>query len=398
MGPATHQLERSVLNPTKNPAPKSVVMVAGEASGDLHGAHLMQALKKRHQDIFVCGAGGTAMKAAGVKIVVEADQLAVMGFTALFAKAPRILAAMAQLKKLLTSLKPDLLILIDFPDFNLHLAATAKKLRIPVLYYISPQIWAWRSGRIKKIKARIDHMAVILPFETTFYESHAVPASFVGHPLLDAIPEHPNRQAKVVDINCPIVALLPGSRECEVLRLLPPMLGAANILKTKLPGIRFVLSKAPSLNADLVADIVAQHDFKAVDIVEEPVAEIFARSCLSIITSGTATLEAAIHGAPFILTYITSPLNYWLAKTFVDVPHIGLANLIADKAIVPELIQESASADNIADCAHALLTNPVAYAKMRSDLLAVRQLLGQPGASHRVAHIACRLMGCNCTS
>ncbi len=378
--------------PMDNSPSKSIVMVAGEASGDLHGANLIQALKRRHPHISICGAGGAAMQAAGAKIVVGANQLSVMGFTAIFAKAPRILAAMSHLKKLLVNLKPDLLILIDFPDFNLHLAAKAKKLGIPVLYYISPQVWAWRSGRIKKIKARVDHMAVILPFEARYYDKHAVPVSFVGHPLLDAIPEQATHPLKSVDFKRPKVALLPGSRECEVLRLLPPMLNAAKILKAQLPGIRFVVSNAPSLGVDLIPSIIAEQKFKEVEIVHEPVEELFKHNCLSIVTSGTATLEAAIHGAPFILTYITSPVNYWLAKIFIDVPYIGLANLIAGKSIVPELIQKKASAENIANAAYRLLSDPSAYKEMRSNLLEVRQMLGQPGASDKVARIASRLM------
>lgn len=372
--------------------PKSVVVVAGEASGDLHGAHLVDALKKTQPDVFICGAGGAAMKAAGAKIIVDANQLAMMGFTSIFSKAPVILTAMSRLKKLLSGLKPDLLILIDFPEFNLHLAATAKKLGIPVLYYVSPQLWAWRSGRIKKIKARVDHMAVILPFEVDFYKRHNVSASFVGHPLLDDIPVPIEQKEKIVDVAHPTVALLPGSRECEVQRLLPPMLASAKILSTQLPGTRFVLSNAPSLDDDLVPDIVSSQDFKALEIVRSSVAEIFHSCDLCIVASGTATLEAAIHGAPFILAYVTSPINYWLAKMFTDIPHIGLANLIAEKTIVPELIQNEASAENIADRAYGLLTNPDAYQKMRSDLLNVRQHLGQPGASHRVAQIAIELM------
>ena len=183
-----------------NPFPKSVVMVAGEASGDLHGARLIDALRKRLPGIRISGAGGAAMKAAGAHIVVDAHELSVMGFTAVFLKAPQILRHMARLKRLLSDCRPDLLILIDFPDFNLHLAGYAKKIGVPVLYYISPTVWAWRAGRIHKIKRRVDHMAVILPFEKPIYAKHGIPATFVGHPLMDGVPKNnPHASATLSD-------------------------------------------------------------------------------------------------------------------------------------------------------------------------------------------------------
>jgi len=211
-----------------------VAILAGEASGDQHGAKLVAAMKNKHPALFFCGMGGDALRQAGVRIVMEASELTVVGITEVFAKIPAILKGMAKIKKLLKNLRPDLLILIDFPDFNLHIAAVAKKLDIPVLYYISPQIWAWRQGRVKRIGKLVDHMAVILPFEQRFYKEHNVPVTFVGHPLLDAnLPA-----AKPVpnsDLNDPtVIGLVPGSRNNEIIRHLPVMLESADILKERL--------------------------------------------------------------------------------------------------------------------------------------------------------------------
>jgi lipid-A-disaccharide synthase len=377
--------------------PKTVVMVAGEASGDLHGAHVIRALRKRHGNIYVCGAGGSAMRAEGAKLVVDADELSVMGFTAIFSKAPQLLKALSKLKHLFFSLKPDLVIFVDFPDFNIHLAASAKKAGIPVLYYISPTIWAWRANRIKKIKQRVDHMAVILPFEESIYRQHDVPVSFVGHPLLDDVenPMDMERTPAGLQTREPTIALMPGSRRDEVRRLLPTMLKAAQILHRSNPHIRFLISCAPSISVELIQEIIGCYRVSHTQIMHDNVNRIFKQCYLAIVASGTVSLEAAIQEIPTIIIYEVSLLSYWLGKMLVDVPHIGLANLIAGKRVLPELVQKEACADNIAQIASALLTDSDAYKNMRNELNHIRQMLGQPGASDRVAKIACRLMGCD---
>jgi lipid-A-disaccharide synthase len=380
----------------KNPTSKSVVMVAGEASGDQHGAHVIYALRKRHPDIQICGAGGSAMKHAGAEIIVDAHDLSVMGFSAVILKAPQILKSLSRLKRLLLDRNPDLLVLIDFPDFNLHLAGFAKKFGIPVLYYISPQVWAWRSNRINKIKRRVDHMAVILPFEKSIYDKHRIPVSFVGHPLMDAAPEEPARDKMPTPAKSATIALLPGSRECEVTRLLPEMLKAAHMLQQTNPEFRFVISRAPSIDTDLISNYVQQLVLNNTSIVSEPVYAIFKRCSLAIVASGTASLEAAIFGIPTIIVYSVSAFSFWMGKLLVKVPYIGLANLIANKRVIPELVQDGATAPNIAATAQDLLTNPNAYQKMQNELKAIRKRLGQAGASDRVAEIACHLMGCRC--
>jgi lipid-A-disaccharide synthase len=378
----------------RNPTPKSVVMVAGEASGDLHGARLIDALHKRLPDIRISGAGGGAMRDAGARIVVDAHDLSVMGFTAVLLKAPQILRHLTRLKRLLADRRPDLLILIDFPEFNLHLAGYAKKIGIPVLYYISPTVWAWRAGRIHKIKRRVDHMAVILPFEKSIYTKHGVPASFVGHPLMDGAPPENELEPGPPSGKSRAVALLPGSRECEVSRLLPEMLKAARILQQTDPELRFEISRAPSIDAAMIDRLTRLHGVANTSITDEPVYAIFKCCRMAIVASGTASLEAAIYGIPTIIVYSVSAFSYIMAKLLVRVPHIGLANLIANKRVLPELVQDQATAAQIAATAQHLLSDDKAYRRMQSELRTIRKQLGRAGASDRVAAIACGLMGC----
>lgn len=379
----------------RNPSPKSVVMVAGEASGDLHGARLIDALRQRLPDIRISGAGGSAMKAAGAQIVVDIRDLSVMGITAVFRKAPEILRHLARLKRLLADCRPDLLILIDFQDFNLHLAGHAKKIGIPVLFYISPKVWAWRAGRIHKIKRRVDHMAVILPFEKTIYDKHGVPVTFVGHPLMDGAPPENAPDQEGPSDNNRSVALLPGSRESEVSRLLPEMLEAARILQKADPELCLEISRAPSIDAAAIERLIRPHGVAHTRITDDPVYAIFRRCRLAIVASGTASLEAAIYGIPTIIVYSVSALTYIMAKLLVRVPHIGLANLIANKRVLPELVQDQATAPHIAATAQHLLSDREAYRRMQSELRGIRKQLGRAGASDRVAAIACGLMGCH---
>jgi lipid-A-disaccharide synthase len=375
--------------------PKTIVMVAGEASGDIHGAHVIRALRKRHDNIYVCGAGGSAMQAEGANLIVNANELSVMGFTAIFSKAPQILKAIGKLKKLMVSLKPDLVILIDFPDFNIHLAASAKKAGVPVLYYISPTVWAWRPKRVFKIKQRVDHMAVILPFEESIYRKHNIPVTFVGHPLLDDA-GMPTESAPISpDFQTPTIALMPGSRHDEVQRLLPAMLGAARILQRTNQRTRVLVSCAPSIDIALINEIIEQHDVANLQTTQDKAGQVFKRCCLAIVASGTVSLEAAVHATPAIIIYEVSELSYRLGKIMVDVPHIGMANLIAGKRVLPELIQNEVTPKNIACIASNLLTDRDAYYNIKNELKHIRQLLGKPGASDRVAEIACRLMGCD---
>jgi lipid-A-disaccharide synthase len=276
------------------------------------------------------------------------------------------------------------------------LAASAKKAGIPVLYYISPTIWAWRPKRITKIKQRVDHMAVILPFEESIYRRHNVPVSFVGHPLLDHLELPTEFPVTNPNMQVPTIALMPGSRHDEVRRLLPTMLEAARILQRTNNRTRILVSCAPSIDNALIADIIKQHDVANLETTQDKAGQVFAECSLSIVASGTVSLEAAIYAIPAIIIYAVSELSYRLGKMLVDVPHIGMANLIAGKRVLPELVQDEATAENIARIAGNLLTDRDAYHNMKNELKHIRRLLGKPGASDRVAEIACRLMGCDC--
>lgn len=367
--------------------------MAGEASGDQHGAKLVEAMQKKHPGLFFCGMGGTALRQAGVRIVVETSELTVVGITEVFAKMPNILRGMATIKKLLKGLKPDLLILIDFPDFNLHIAAVAKKLGIPVLYYISPQIWAWRRGRVKRIGRLVDHMAVILPFEQQFYQEHNVPASFVGHPLLDTNLPSPERSLAVIEKDGPVIGLVPGSRDIEIARHLPVMLETADILQKRMRHASFIISHAPSVAREQIDAVIEGHGGRTgIEVISDGMEKVFERCDVIVAASGTVTLQAAINGTPMVIIYKVSPVSFWLGKTLIRVPNIGLVNLVAGKQIVPELIQHQACAENIASALENLLSDADALQHLKQRLFALRDVLGGGGASERVADLALRML------
>jgi lipid-A-disaccharide synthase len=368
---------------------KCVMIIAGEASGDLHGSRLVTAMRKRDNALFFCGIGGQALKAAGVRVFVDASELSVVGITEAFSKLPNLLKGMSVAKRTLKRLLPDLLILIDFPDFNLNVAAFAKKLGIPVLYYISPQIWAWRPGRVKKIGKLVDHMAVILPFEENFYKKHEIPVTFVGHPLLDANFDYGKKAFENTDDDISVIGLLPGSRDREIARHLPIMLGAAQILFKRINNVKFIISLAPGVKRKSVEEIVNNHKGAAdFEIVSGHVRKIFEKSSVVIAASGTVTLESAIAGTPMVIIYKVSPISYWLGRAMIQVKHIGLVNLITGKKIVPELLQDQASPIRIADTVFNMLSDASGLEKLRLELLQVKDALGGPGAADRVADIA----------
>jgi lipid-A-disaccharide synthase len=366
-----------------------MMIIAGEASADLHGANLVGALRRRCPDLACFGIGGPALRAAGVKILVEASSLAVVGITEVALKANTLVNALRLARQALARRRPALLVLIDFPDFNLMLAKTARRLGIPVLYYISPQIWAWRPGRIRTIAARVDHMAVILPFEAPLYRRYGVPVTFVGHPLMDAAPAWTSSPPD----GPPRVGLLPGSRDREIERHLPVMLEAAMQVGHRRPEVRWSVSLAPGIDPALVRGIVeARGAADRVRTVSGGAGAILTTSTLVVAASGTVTLEAAIAGTPTVIVYKVSPLSHRVGRALIRVPFIGLANLIAGAPVVPELIQDQADADHVASHIQALLDDPARRARMRTALREVRRQLGPPGAAERVAAIAWRML------
>jgi len=371
---------------------KSVMVIAGEASGDIHGSRLVRAMKEKNSALFFSGIGGRDLRKEGVKTLVNSEELSVVGITEVFSKLIVILKAISMVKKSLKSMRPDLLILIDFPDFNLRIAGAAKKLNIPVLYYISPQIWAWRQGRVNKIGKLVDHMAVILPFEKQFYKKHNIPVTFVGHPLLDNSRIFDKSLNKTTD-NESVMGLLPGSRDGEIARHLPVMLEAARLISEQKKKIKFIVSVASSAKKKHIEHIIKKYKKTInLDIVTDTVDRIFKQCGLVVAASGTVTLEAAISVTPMIIIYKVSPISYWLGKIMIKINNIGLVNLIAGREIVPELVQNKASPENIADKALAILNDSQGLEKLRNELCGIRDLLGGPGASERVADIALSML------
>ncbi len=371
---------------------KSVMVIAGEASGDIHGSRLVRAMKEKNSALFFSGIGGRDLRKEGVKTLVNSEELSVVGITEVFSKLIVILKAISMVKKSLKSMRPDLLILIDFPDFNLRIAGAAKKLNIPVLYYISPQIWAWRQGRVNKIGKLVDHMAVILPFEKQFYKKHNIPVTFVGHPLLDNSRIFDKSLNKTTD-NESVMGLLPGSRDGEIARHLPVMLEAARLISEQKKKIKFIVSVASSAKKKHIEHIIKKYKKTInLDIVTDTVDKIFKQCGLVVAASGTVTLEAAISVTPMIIIYKVSPISYWLGKIMIKINNIGLVNLIAGREIVPELVQNKASPENIADKALAILNDSQGLEKLRNELCGIRDLLGGPGASERVADIALSML------
>jgi lipid-A-disaccharide synthase len=365
---------------------KCVMIIAGEASGDLHGSNLVRAMKQKNNSLSFCGIGGKLLRDAGVNILMDASEISVVGITEVLSKAGNIWRGMSLAKETLRCSRPDLLILIDFPDFNLRIAAIAKRLGIPVLYYISPQVWAWRQGRVKKIAKIVDHIAVIFPFEEVFYRKHRVPVTFVGHPLLDI----PLIENKTPDIHT--IGFLPGSREGEITRHLPVMLKSVQILNQRQKDLKFLISLAPSLERSLIEKIFAQYPSEADIEIVSGTAPIFEKASLVVAASGTVTLETALSGTPLMVMYKVSPLSYRIGRALIKVKHISLVNLVAGRGIVPELIQEQASPENIADTVMKMLGDPAALRQLGKTLSGLRHLLGGCGASGRVAEIAMNMM------
>jgi len=378
---------------------KRVMIIAGEASGDVHGAHVVAAMKRKTPGILFCGIGGPALKAAGVDILIDIRELSVVGITEVLVKLPQVFKSIAIIKAALQNLRPDLLILVDFPDFNLHIAAIAKKFGVPVLYYISPTVWAWRAGRIHKIKKNVDHMALILPFELAYYTRYNIPATFVGHPILDYYASEVPPPAEIRAEQPMTIGLLPGSRHGEIEKNLPAMLAAAVQLQQRFPGARFLLSVAPTISRDWLETFVAPYKSTcAITLVEKNVVDIFQNSALVIAVSGTVTLEAAIHCVPMVIVYRVSPGSYMLGQALIRVDHIGIVNIIAGSRIVPELIQDAVTPGNIARTAGDLLADPQELLRIRKQLASVRAMLGEPGAAERTADIGLSMLhqtGCD---
>jgi lipid-A-disaccharide synthase len=370
---------------------KELLVVAGEASGDLHGARLVSELRRLVPGLETFGLGGDELKAAGLVSVAHSSEVSVVGITEVFRVLPRIREVFASLLAEVDRRRPDAAVLIDFPDFNLRLARELEKRGLPVVYYISPQVWAWRKGRVRTISRLVDRMLVLFPFEVDFYRRHHVDVVHVGHPLVDEVPELPNiwdrldeRLDGEGEPEGPFrVALLPGSRLSEVESLLPTMLGAVRRMAAELP-VEALLIRAPTVPREVLEEQV-QLSGLPVRIVEEDRFTAVAGSHLALCASGTATLEVGLLGTPMIVLYRLAFWTWVLARLLVRLPHISLVNLVLGRRVVPELFQRDANPDRIAAEAESILLDEHVRAEMRAGLAELRARLGEGGASGRAA-------------
>lgn len=377
---------------------RKIIIVAGESSGDFHGASLIKALRKLDPAIEISGVGGARMASAGARIDFDIKELSIIGFTDVIKNILKIKKLFSELLLNIDTERPDLVVLIDYPGFNLKLASALKKRNIPVIYYISPQIWAWWKSRIKTIKNVVDKMIVVFKFEETLYEDHGVDVSFVGHPLLDKTHLGLNREdiinkLKLNDQN-PIIGLAPGSRKMEIERILPILLKSVKKIKQKLPKAQFTLLKSTALEDGLYAAKINQS--KLAGIISQNQTYEFLEVCdFVLVASGTATLETAIMEKPMIIVYKVSFLNWLIARMLIKVPFIGLVNVVAGERIVPEFIQYQAKPDLIAGKALELLSDKQALLNTKIELKKVKDTLGTSGASKRAAGIILDLINKN---
>ena len=370
-------------------------MVAGEVSGDLHGAHLMEAVHRIDPDIDFLGVGGEHLESKGMKLLYHSQSLSVVGITEALCKLRSVLKTLQGLKESLDRERPDLIILIDFPEFNLRLAKIASRRRIPVLYYISPQIWAWRPGRVKVIAERVKKMVVFFRFEVPLYQAAGVDVEWVGHPLLDIAKPSLSKEVAIerfgLDPQRRTIGLLPGSRMHELERLLPPLLASAQLLQKEISNLQFAIPLAPGFTEGTLSPWIRNSPVP-VKLIEGWNYDVMNISELLILASGTATLEGAILGKPMIIIYKVSLLSSWVGRAMIRVNHIGLVNLVAGKEIAPELIQKDVNPKRIADEALRILKDPSLRQRMAESMAQVRQSLGEPGAAQRAARIVTSML------
>tara|TARA_R110001592_G_scaffold244008_3_gene505278 strand:+ start:583 stop:1701 length:1119 start_codon:yes stop_codon:yes gene_type:complete len=358
---------------------KTIYFVAGEESGDIHGANLIRALQAEMESVHCEGLGGQRMAAAGMTLHYDLAGDAIMGFTEVVKKFSAIRQLFLKTVDQIAGARPDALVLIDYPGFNIRLAKRVHALGIPIIYYVSPQVWAWKKKRIHTLARYVDKMLVIFPFEEALYEAVGLDCAYVGHPLLDHITHF---APPLVDEKAPIIGLLPGSREQEIKRLLAPMIDIARGIQQTLPDARFI---APVVNEDRAAqarEIVK--DFP-LDIRVGGMYDTLSTARFCMVASGTATLETALFGVPMVIMYKVTPVTYWLARCLVDIRHIGIVNILAGREIVPEFIQGDIETERILPKALALINPTPERAQMLNDLQEVHAMLGDGGASAKAA-------------
>ncbi len=369
---------------------RKVLLVAGEASGDVHGAELVAALRRLDPDVEVYGVGGDRLRQAGMHILVDTASVATMGIVETFGMLGRILATYRLLKRFLIEERPALVILIDYAEFNMFLAKRVKRLGIPVFYYIAPQVWAWRRGRVKKIAERVDRLAAIFPFEPKLYNNDRPLAEFIGHPLFELVRATRSREETLarygLDPSRPLLALLPGSRKKEIRLLLPPALAAAQRLARE--GWQAVLVLAHTLSPHDVAAVLGGA-LPQIPIVEDDTYNLVQAADAALVASGTASLETALLGRPMVIMYRVSPLTFAVARRLVSVEHIGMPNIVLGRRVFPELLQADVTCDKLVEAVHDVMRRKE---EVQLALQELRACLGKSGAVERGAEIALELM------
>ncbi len=372
----------------------SIMVSAGEASGDQHAAHALLALKQQGVEFEAFGMGAGELQNAGVQIDVDCRELAVIGLVEVLRNLPALYRRLFYLVKLIKTRRPDLIVLVDYPEFNLKLAWWVRKLNIPILFYISPQVWAWRTKRVHKIGKRISHMAVIFPFEVPFYENANIPVTYVGHPLIDSAQcdwsKAEARKKLFLQPQQHLVALLPGSRSGELRRNLPVMLDAADTLLRTLPNTEFVIPCAATLNKCDIEQAVAESGLP-MTLIDGQICPVLRAADAAITASGTATLETALMGTPMTIVYRVNELTYKIMSRLIKIDDIGLVNIVATRRIVQEFVQDEATASAIAIELEKLLTDKPYQQEMIKNLAQVKHTMGDGGASEQVARLIQRL-------
>ena len=375
--------------------PLKILFSAGESSGDQHAANMFVELKKQQPDIVGLGMGGAKMAQAGIDIRYDSANIAVIGVVEVIKHYAEIRRALKLIQQLVATERPDLLVCVDYKEFNFKLARYAKQQGIKVLFYVSPQVWAWRPGRVVAYGKVIDMMAVIFPFETAYYDAEKVPVRYVGHPSVDKVHAQYSKDEALtrfgLDNSPAVVGLLPGSRANEIQRMLPVMLAAAETVQANLPGCRFILPQADSISDALLEDYIRQSPLAITVIKNQPYDVI--QCCDAVMTSsGTATLEIALLTVPMVIVYKLSSLTYWLGRWLVNTPFIGLPNIVLGKSVIKELIQHDATAENLSAEVMRILTDKVYAGEMRENLNQVKQQLGQGGGSENMARLALEML------
>ncbi len=366
-----------------------IMISCGEPSGDLYAGALAGELRRRMPSAEIFGFGGEHLRRAGGRLVGDFAGISVTGLTEALRVLPRSYAMLRRLVRAARETRPDVFVAIDFPDFNFRLMAALRRLDIPIVYYVGPQLWAWRPGRMKTMKRFVERVLVIFPFEEDLYRRAGVDAQFVGHPLVDLARASEPRErflaAHGLDPARPTVALLPGSRPNEVARILPGIAAAMPLIAARVPGVQFVVAAAPNLAPDVFAHLSGRDGDSSPAIVRGRADDVLAASDVVITASGTATVQAALHERPMVVVYRLSELTYRMGKPFVKVDTYAMANLVAGRRVVPELIQQDFTPQRVADETVSFLTDSGRYAAVRDALREVRTKLGAPGASGRAA-------------